>query len=155
MDENTITLEDAIAMHRENEDLQKLSERMSAAAEEVISTDPIAQLYASITKYNDDVAIKEQSKTLQRENLISHTLAERGSRYGAFADHAVIAQDLQDSFRSRSGWTRLAPDMRQALTVMADKIARILNGDPTYIDNWHDIQGYAKLVEDRLVKEQV
>src|SRR5690606_10084595 len=30
------------------------------------------------------------------------------------------------------------------------KIARILIGDPNYADNWHDIQGYAKLVEERL-----
>ncbi len=35
--------------------------------------------------------------------------------------------------------------------VIADKIARILNGDPNYKDNWHDIQGYAKLAEDRCV----
>lgn len=28
--------------------------------------------------------------------------------------------------------------------------AYILNGDPTYLDNWHDIQGYARLVEKRL-----
>lgn len=32
---------------------------------------------------------------------------------------------------------------------IADKIARILNGDPEYRDNWHDIAGYAKLAEDR------
>lgn len=30
------------------------------------------------------------------------------------------------------------------------KIARILNGDPDYVDNWVDIAGYAKLVADRL-----
>jgi hypothetical protein len=32
------------------------------------------------------------------------------------------------------------------------KIARILNGDPTYTDNWHDIAGYATLVEQHLLK---
>jgi hypothetical protein len=41
-------------------------------------------------------------------------------------------------------------DMKQALSVIADKIARILNGDPYYLDNWHDIQGYAQLIENRL-----
>jgi hypothetical protein len=51
--------------------------------------------------------------------------------------------------RGCSGWGRLTPDKRQALTVIADKIARILNGDPEYKDNWHDIGGYAKLAEDR------
>jgi len=87
---------------------------------------------------------------------IEETLAERGSRYGDFTNHAEIAQELQDSFRrekkthfSREGWERLSPVQRQALTVIADKIARILSGDPNYKDNWHDIQGYAKLAEDR------
>lgn len=91
---------------------------------------------------------------------VEATLAERGSRYGDFTDHAEIAQDLQDAMRAHTnngstvaGWHKLSNVQRQALTVIADKIARILSGDPNYADNWHDIQGYAKLVEDRLSKE--
>lgn len=86
---------------------------------------------------------------------IDATLAERGARYGDFSDHASVAQTLQtvmreqQSFCGRRGWEQLSADKRQALTVIADKIARILTGDPEYVDNWHDIQGYAKLVEDR------
>lgn len=96
---------------------------------------------------------------------IEKTLAERGGRYGDFSDHAKIAQDLQkvmhnarraspvvghpDAFKVGS-WEVLSDVQRQALTVIADKIARILSGDPNYSDNWHDIQGYAKLAEDRL-----
>ena len=93
-------------------------------------------------------------------NDIKKTLKERGSRYGDFSDHAVTAQDLQDvmkkSISTRDGklyshgWERLTPFQKQALTVIADKIARVLTGDPFYADNWHDIQGYAKLVEERL-----
>lgn len=85
---------------------------------------------------------------------ITTTLAERGARYGVFADHADICQALKAEMYSRSGWDRLANDQRLALEVIADKIARILNGDPNYHDNWHDIQGYAKLVADRLAGEQ-
>lgn len=85
---------------------------------------------------------------------IEATLAERGSRYGSFKEHAQIAQNLQDAMRNTPGWNNLAPDQKQALSVIADKIARMLNGDPDYIDNWHDIIGYAKLVEDRLNQEQ-
>lgn len=90
-------------------------------------------------------------------STIDTTLAERGSRYGEFMSHAVIAQSLQDVMRGTdaitTNWHGLSPDMQQALAVIADKIARILNGDPTYVDNWHDIQGYARLVEERLAKE--
>jgi hypothetical protein len=60
------------------------------------------------------------------------------------------------SFRNKGAdycsWQTLTPVQKQALTVIADKIARVLSGDPDYADNWHDIQGYAKLEEDRLPK---
>lgn len=88
------------------------------------------------------------------ESDISATLAERGGRYGQFIDHAKIAQGIQDVLREAPNWSKLDPDMRQALTVIADKMARILNGDPYYGDSWHDIQGYSKLVEDRIVNER-
>jgi hypothetical protein len=93
-------------------------------------------------------------------DTVADTLAQRGARYGDFTGHAQIAQDLQDVMRNAqpypmmgsepsSGWKGLSPVQKQALTVIADKIARILNGDPNYDDNWHDIAGYAKLAEDR------
>lgn len=88
---------------------------------------------------------------------IEQTLEERGSRYGSFERHAVIAQQLQDVMRDADnghGWARLAPDQKQALTVIADKIARMLNGDPAYRDNWHDLVGYAKLVDDRMLRDE-
>lgn len=93
---------------------------------------------------------------------VEDTLAERGARYGDFTDHALIAQELQTvmytamtkdgSGAPMPGWVRLSAVQKQALTVIADKIARILSGDPDYKDNWHDIQGYAKLAEDRCVE---
>lgn len=81
---------------------------------------------------------------------VQDTLDERGSRYGDFSNHAKISQSLQEVMQDEVGWARLDPVKRQALTVIADKIARILNGDPEYADNWHDIQGYARLAEERL-----
>ena len=88
------------------------------------------------------------------KQTIEQTLAERGGRYGKFTDHAAIVQNLQAVMMGTEGWSRLAPDQKQALQVIADKIGRMLNGDPDYHDNWHDIGGYAKLVADRLVQEQ-
>lgn len=86
---------------------------------------------------------------------IEQTLQERGSRYGDFTDHAKIAQQLQDVMRADIGrWHKLSFAHKQALTVIADKIARILSGDPDYEDNWHDIQGYAKLAEDRCLSSE-
>lgn len=91
---------------------------------------------------------------------LEDTLAERGARYGDFTDHADIAQALQVVCHGRitgpqTSWDRLDPVKRQAITVICDKLARILSpgGDPEYRDNWHDIAGYAKLAEDRCVEQ--
>lgn len=82
---------------------------------------------------------------------IESTLAERGARYGDFSDHASVCQRIKLAYlHGASRWDMLSDVQKQALEVIADKIARILTGDPNYADNWHDIQGYAKLVEDRL-----
>lgn len=81
---------------------------------------------------------------------IDQTLAERGSRYGAFAEHARIAQNIKAAMADSPNWAVLAPDQREALEMIAHKAARILNGDPDFHDSWHDIVGYTKLVADRL-----
>lgn len=81
---------------------------------------------------------------------IGDTLKERDSRYGSFETQSLIAKRLKDTMRSY--YSRLDPDQCEALDHIAVKISRILNGDPNFHDHWHDIQGYAKLVADRLAK---
>ena len=81
---------------------------------------------------------------------ITKTLNERGNRYGKFKGHADISQAIKSvMFNSRQD-LELAADQREALEMIAHKIARIINGDPDYVDSWVDIAGYAKLVADRL-----
>lgn len=81
---------------------------------------------------------------------VEKTLEERGKRYGTFKDHAAISQALTGMMRSRQGWERLSDDQKEALEMIAHKIARILNGDSDYADSWHDIAGYATLIDERL-----
>jgi hypothetical protein len=84
---------------------------------------------------------------------IDATLAERGARYGKFAAHTVISQEIQDVIRGRMGetkWLGLRADQREALQMIAHKLGRIVNGDPHYADSWTDIAGYAELVAKRL-----
>lgn len=85
---------------------------------------------------------------------IDETLAERGSRYGDFPDHAGVTQELKRSMNQHNGWNNLADDQKEALEMVAHKIGRIINGDPNYIDSWTDIIGYTRLVEKRLIDEQ-
>ena len=87
-------------------------------------------------------------------STIDNTLAERGARYGEFPGHASITQGMKDIMQSQPGWLNLADDQKEALDMVAHKIGRILNGDPSYIDSWTDIIGYTRLVEKRLIDEQ-
>jgi hypothetical protein len=85
-------------------------------------------------------------------DTINETLAERGSRYGLFKDHAEVSQQLKATIRHYMGkkWNDIHDDQREALEMICHKIARIVNGDPDYSDSWVDIAGYSKLVADRL-----
>ena len=77
-------------------------------------------------------------------------LKERGDRYGNFKYHAKLCQSLKDVMRTGSSWPACSPSQKQALETIADKIARMLNGDPDYDDNWQDIIGYSQLILDQL-----
>jgi hypothetical protein len=79
---------------------------------------------------------------------IDATLAERGSRYGKFVDHAAVTQRIKRAMQTGRNWEGLSDDKKECLEMLAHKIGRILNGDPEYHDSWHDIIGYTKLVAD-------
>lgn len=85
---------------------------------------------------------------------IDKILEERGSRYGDFASHAIITQNIKAAMRHSLNWAKLPNDMKESLEMVAHKIGRILNGDPAYADSWIDIVGYAQLVVDRLERGQ-
>lgn len=86
-----------------------------------------------------------------RPSAIEQTLKERGERYGKFDSHARITQNIKSAMYV-GGWHDLNSSQKEALEMIAHKIGRIINGDPNYEDSWHDIAGYAKLVEDQLIK---
>lgn len=82
---------------------------------------------------------------------IKDVLSERGKTYGDFTNIATTAYEIRLAlFR---GCPILDADMREALTMIAAKLSRVVNGDPTYIDTWLDIEGYARLVRERLERE--
>lgn len=83
---------------------------------------------------------------------INEVLVQRGNRYGSFEGNARITQHLkfviaeQLSMRDKV----LPPEQQEALDMICHKIARIINGDNNYNDNWVDIAGYSQLVVDNL-----
>jgi len=81
---------------------------------------------------------------------IQDTLLERGNRYGSFKDQSTITQKIKRTMKTSIKWNNLSYSQEEALEMIAGKIARIINGDPNYIDSWHDIAGYATLIEQEL-----
>lgn len=84
---------------------------------------------------------------------IEKTLAERASTYGNFAQEAVLVETIKKALRAHPKWDYLPDDCKLSLEMITLKQVRAVN-DFRHTDNWHDIGGYAKLVEDRL-REQI
>jgi hypothetical protein len=81
---------------------------------------------------------------------IEATLQNRGRTYGSFADRARITQAIKRAMVDSPNWNGLTDDQKECLENIAQKVGRILNGDPKHHDSWHDIIGYTKLVADKL-----
>ena len=82
---------------------------------------------------------------------IKETLDEREKTHGDFANHALISQKLKLAMFHSGCWEGLSNVQQEALEMIQHKVARILNGDSDYKDHWHDIAGYATLVEKELL----
>ncbi len=85
--------------------------------------------------------------------MTDQLLKERGEVYGKYRDNAALAQFIKSALRT-SNWGDLPNDACESLDMIASKMARIVNGDPEYLDNWDDIAGYATLVADRIRKNK-
>jgi hypothetical protein len=119
------------------------------------AADAMEQRVKDELDFNDAPTQEELDAVLEAAAILNPTsldavLKERGSRYGSFLKHAVITQRIKAVMADTPNWVALNDDMVEALEMIAHKIGRILNGDPTYADSWVDIAGYAQLVADRL-----
>lgn len=85
---------------------------------------------------------------------IETILTERKNRYGDFRDQAHFAQGLKAVAQDSPGWDSMTDYQREGLDMILHKIARALSGDPAYLDTWVDIEGYAKLVVDRMRQDE-
>ena len=77
-------------------------------------------------------------------------IAARHETHGDYADTARYAQHLKTTMHNTRNWIRLSPDKREALDLIATKLARILSGEPNEPDHWLDLEGYARLARERL-----
>lgn len=84
-------------------------------------------------------------------------LKNRGVYYGEFPGVAAIANKIRAVMMTSPMWESLSDEQMEALHMIANKLGRILNGDPKYADSWKDIAGYAQLVvnelEDKVISD--
>jgi len=83
---------------------------------------------------------------------VAEILQQRGDRYGEYINVATTSQEIKRIIANGANVTGGDDDMCESLDMIANKIARIVNGDPFYKDSWQDIAGYAQLIVDKLDK---
>ena len=99
-----------------------------------------------------EMSMREATTGIKFMKDVTETLGQREGRYGEYVKVAATAQQLKETLRSGASWGIMEPYMQESLDLIANKLARIVNGDPFYDDSWHDVGGYAKLVEIELAK---
>jgi hypothetical protein len=105
---------------------------------------------------NDEIDINEIERAIRPHSTLpvaitmDSILEHRRTTHGDFTDDADLAQGLKSLMRQSKNWDNLRSFQAEALDNMATKIARILSGDPNFPDHWRDLQGFPRLVEERL-----
>ena len=79
-------------------------------------------------------------------SITDQILNEREQTHGLYREVASYSQTFKQLMRTSRNWERLDPVQAQTLELEADKIARILCGDPSHLDHWRDGAGYFELV---------
>ena len=99
-----------------------------------------------------EMSMREAAGGIKFMKDVTETLDQRENRYGEYKNVSATSQWLKDIMRGGDSWNAMEPYMQESLDLIANKLARIVNGDPFYDDSWHDVGGYAKLVEIELAK---
>lgn len=105
--------------------------------------------YAEIEK------VRQSHRTASETSnpTIKETLNQRQEQYGSFEDVAMITEQMVDVMR-KGYYENLAYNQKMALYMICSKMARIVNGNPNHKDSWHDIAGYATLIDNELESEK-
>ena len=84
---------------------------------------------------------------------LEETLAEREVQHGNFVNHAHIEMQLRNIIEGHGKGLTIV--QKAGLLMIVHKIARILNRGHNHSDTWHDIAGYARLVEKSILNDDL
>lgn len=80
-------------------------------------------------------------------------LQERSATHGDFEHWATVSQLLKAALQGGAQWGFMHPTQREALEAVMGKLARIVTGDPNFIDHYRDIIGYTQRAMDYTAKQ--
>lgn len=81
-------------------------------------------------------------------------LNERGSTHGAFSENARLSQGFENLARTSKNWDLLTDVQKEALKLDFHKTARLLSGNPFFLDVWKDKIGYIQLAINEIQEDE-
>ena len=81
---------------------------------------------------------------------LQDTLKVRKNVHGNFCESAVTHDKLMDVVWNTPNWSHMDAAKRRSIHMICEKLSRILWGDYNFADHWHDIAGYATLIDQQL-----
>lgn len=103
----------------------------------------------------DKIASDKQDSQTPNEHCTerpSSVLLERSTTHGEFEHYAAVSQLLKNALVSGVRWEHMQPAQREALEAVMGKLARIVTGDPDFLDHYRDIIGYTQRAMDYTAK---
>lgn len=86
-------------------------------------------------------------------NFPNSVLQERSATHGDFEHWAKVSQRLKFALAEGASWNTMGAVQREALEAVMGKLARIVTGDPNFIDHYRDIIGYTQRAMDYTAKQ--
>lgn len=86
---------------------------------------------------------------------VENILSERKNQYGNYSEIAKITQGIKEQLLTGRSYEKLSDEQKLSLDMIANKMARAVNGDVNLIDNYLDICGYSQLVVDSMKNKKI
>lgn len=78
---------------------------------------------------------------------VESTLAQRQNVHGDYARSAGVKDELLRRLECTPNFEQMDSVGRTTLRMIVEKLGRIMFGDWSFADHWHDIAGYATLMD--------
>lgn len=88
------------------------------------------------------------------EGSVEETLKQRGGVYGSYKEVVVARNRIANILELHHQRVQGCPMTGEMKVAIGDLVLKLVRGAgaPGYADSWHDLGGYAKLIED-MVKD--